>query len=181
MARLLPFVRSVCSTLAPSLALAALMALATPIACNQPAGSAARLDSEDEGHGLHTVQNQRLADIMNELKALDFEGMARRASSGGADARLVAAARHAADLATDARLMPHLFKSETFTDEHRRVFDHLAGRLQIQCLELRDAASASNVPATRAKLEQVIRTCNECHASFRGPSMAWVRDDDVPY
>lgn len=179
MARSLTFVRRFRSML--TLAPAALMALAPAIACNQPAGSTAKLADGDDGHGLHTVQNQRLADIMNELKALDFEGMARRASSGGADARLVTAARHAADLAADARLMPHLFKSETFTDEHRRVFDHLAGRLQIQCLELRDAASARNVPATRAKLEQVIRTCNECHASFRGPSMAWVRDDDVPY
>jgi len=179
MTRLLTFVRRFRSML--MLALAALIALGAAVACNQPAGSAAKLADGDDGHGLHTVQNQRLADIMNELKALDFEGLAQRASSGGSDARLISAARHAADLATDARLMPHLFKSETFTSEHRRVFDHLAGRLQIQCLELRDAASANNAPATRAKLEQVIRTCNECHASFRGPSMAWVSDDDVPY
>lgn len=179
MTRSLTFARRFRSCLA--LALAALTALATIVACNQPAGSSAKLEDQDEGHGLHTVQNQRLADIMNELKALDFEGLARRASTGGTDSRMVAAARHAADLATDARLMPHLFKSDTFTDEHRRVFDHLAGRLQIQCMELRDAASSNNAPATRAKLEQVIRTCNECHASFRGPSMAWVSDNDVPY
>lgn len=148
------------------------------IACSQhddaPIEHLADPDADD-GHGLHAVNNARLREIMHGLSSLEMERLQADVDGGGgrdADARIERVAHSAAQLAADARVMPTAFKEIQMNSESRRVFDELASRLERQCNELEQLARRRKTHAMKTKMNEITRTCNECHASFRGPQMA---------
>jgi len=145
-------------------------------ACSQHqsvASSAHRETDADEGHGLHVVNSERLRLIMKQLRALDLEAICREMEVGRQpDRRIEEVAEMASALASDARLIPALFKDTEMTSESRRVFDQLAARLQNQASQLGDLARSQNARRIQSKLDELVQTCNECHQSFRGPTIA---------
>jgi len=149
------------------------------IACSQhePAPVESLQSRElDDGHGLHLVDNPRLRVIMHGLSRLEIERLqadaAGAAVAADADERIERVARSAAELAADARVLPAAFKDMQMNAESRRVFDNMSRRLQEQCLELEQLARQRKTQALGAKMNEITHTCNECHASFRGPQMA---------
>ena len=133
---------------------------------------------EDTGHGLHAVDNARLREIMHGLSALEMERLhADAAGAGGpdTDARVERVARAAAQLASDARVLPAAFKDLEMNAESRRVFNNLALQLRTQCLELEQLARDRKTALLKSKMNEITNTCNQCHASFRGPQMVMGR------
>lgn len=153
-----------------SLALAS-VCLTNP-ACQQPAGTEGAASDADDAHGLHVVRNEHLRLIMHELRAIDFDQLARQADQRKLDEQLADVAVHAAALAEDARLIPRLFRETEWSEESRRVYDDLALRLARECSELAALARRKKVDQISRKVDEIFTTCNSCHASFRGPVMA---------
>jgi len=150
--------------------------------CTQPAtNDHGKLAKADDGHGLHTVNNARLRLLMDELKRLDFERMSADLDAGRKPEAVDEAADCAVSLAADARMIPQVYKNLEMNAESRRVFDQLAVKLQEQCLGLRELARNRQFGAMRARLNDIITTCNTCHASFRGPNVALASEPDMPY
>lgn len=128
---------------------------------------------EDQGHGLHTVDNARLREIMHGLTALEMERLQADAAAGvDTGQRIERLARDAARLADDARLLPYSYRHMNMNAESRRVFDNLAVQLRTQCEDLERLARGRKTDLLKAKMNEIINTCNDCHASFRGPQMA---------
>ncbi len=150
--------------------------LTSYVACSQKSTpSDVHLESRDEdpGHGLHTVNSDRLREIMHGLTAIEMERLHADASGGGpSQDRIERVAQSAAQLAEDARILPFTYKDLTMNAESRRVFDDLALRLRRHCLELEQLARTRQTRALKPKMDEITRTCNDCHASFRGPQMA---------
>ncbi|MEK6643311.1 MAG: cytochrome c [Planctomycetota bacterium] len=156
-----------------------LMALAT--ACQKPA-SREHFATGDDGHGLHMLNNERLRLLMDELRGLDFEKVSGDLATGRQDnghIRKVAVAASA--LAADAQMIPLTYKNMDMSEESRRVFDHFSAQLREQCRELESMARKNDTTKIKGQLDRVISTCNACHANFRGPRMAMLRDDDTPH
>lgn len=153
--------------------------LSTYVACSQKSTpSDVHLESRDDdpGHGLHMVNSDRLREIMHGLSAVEMERLNADASgSGASQARIERVAQSAAQLADDARILPFTYKDLTMNAESRRVFDDLALRLRRHCLELEQLARSRQTRAMKPKMDEITRTCNDCHASFRGPQMAMGR------
>jgi Cytochrome C' len=156
-----------------------MMALTT--ACQKPAPHE-HLATADDAHGLHMLNNERLRLLMDELRGLDFEKISDDLSAGRHDqGRIQKVAATATALAADAQMIPRTYKNLEMTEESRRVFDHYSARLREQCRELETLARRSDTMRIKAQLDRVISTCNACHANFRGPRMAMLRDDVTPY
>lgn len=149
------------------------------VACSQKTTqSDVHLESRDEdpGHGLHMVNNDRLREIMHGLTAIEMERLHADAADGRASQeRIERVAQSAAHLAEDARILPFTYKDLAMNAESRRVFDELALRLRRHCLELEQLARTRQTRALKPKMDEITRTCNDCHASFRGPQMAMGR------
>ena len=145
------------------------------LACSQQTGSGRnRVGTADDGHGLHVVNNARLRGIMEELRRLDLERLSNEAALGrpAASDKLESVARAAASLAADARVIPIVYKNLEMSPESRRVFDETAAKLQVECDDLRMLARSHQPKGIKARLSAIVQTCNDCHASFRGPQMA---------
>ena len=86
-----------------------LMVLAT--ACQKPAAHE-HLATEDDGHGLHMLNNDRLRLLMDELRGLDFEKLSDDLASGRQDkGRIQKVAVAASALAADAQMIPLTYKN----------------------------------------------------------------------
>ncbi len=129
-------------------------------------------DATDEAHGLHVIRSNQLQKIMQDLRSLDFERLTREAEHGSIDADRVRIAEHAASLADDARLIPRLFRDMELSDESQRVFDKLSMQLAEQCNELATLVRRNDFRGVKKKVEEIVTTCNACHTSFRGPTLA---------
>lgn len=135
-----------------------------------PASEAIAGDSE---HGLHVVHSDRLRTIMDELRALDLLGLTNDPEvewHSGRDP--VKVAQIASELAGDARLIPTVYRGTEMTVESRRVFDELAATLERECRELGRLAAKDDRERMKAKVAEIVDTCNACHANFRGPVLA---------
>lgn len=135
-----------------------------------PASEALAGDSE---HGLHVVHSERLRTIMDELRALNLLGLAQDPEvewHSGRDP--VKVAQLASELASDARLIPTVYRGTEMTVESRRVFDELAATLERECRELGRLAAKDDRARMKAKVAEIVDTCNACHANFRGPVLA---------
>ncbi|MBI5764696.1 MAG: cytochrome c [Planctomycetes bacterium] len=146
--------------------------LAAGASCQQPAKHE-HLATADEDHGLHMVNNVRLRVLMDELRALNFERTSDELAAGSADqSRIQRIAVSASALAADARMIPITYRDLEMSAEIRRVFDQQARQLHEHCRELESMARRADMAQIRKQLDQIISTCNECHANFRGPRVA---------
>lgn len=126
-------------------------------------------------HGLHVIRNQRLRDIMHRLSGMDFESISNEiAMTGAVHSDICEVSRLATELASDAQVIPLIFRDTEMQDESRRVLDTMARRLHDEALELRRFADANNVTLVKTKIDDMIATCNACHSSFRAPAVVQV-------
>lgn len=126
-----------------------------------------------DSHGLHIVNNNRLREIMRRLGDMKFDDMAIEMEGGGPVSRDVCElSKLAAELSSDAQVIPLLLKDMEMNDESRRVMNTLSGRLHEEATELKHFADANNVHMIKYKLDEMVATCNACHASFRAPAVA---------
>src|SRR5436190_18624511 len=131
--------------------------LAGYVACSQEKDKpATHLESRDEdtGHGLHSVDNARLREIMHGLSALEIERLSADAANPDTDQRIERVARAAAQLAADARVLPAAFKDMEMNAESRRVFDNLAMQLRVQCGELEQLARGRKTALLKPKMNE---------------------------
>lgn len=145
-------------------------------ACSQAPSEASKKKTESittDPHGLHVVNNQRLREIMQKLRAMNFDEIAREIDATGKLHRDVCEVSSlATSLAADANAIPMIFREEEMSDESRRVLNVMSARLKVQALELGQAADRNDIPMIKLKLNEMISTCNDCHASFRAPLLA---------
>ena len=142
-------------------------------ACAQPRNQPAHLATTDEGHGLHTVANNRLRALMGDLCSLDFDRLSSELHAGKKPYRDINdVAGTAAALASDARMIPRFYKGMEMSPESRRVFDQLAAKLHDECVDLGALARHRELSKMKAQIDRVVATCNSCHESFRGPKLA---------
>lgn len=152
---------------------AGLVGVLTACSQKEPAPADRPAAAADDSHGLHMINNKRLRLIMDQFRALDLDAICRQMEAGGhPDRRIEEVATMAADLASDARAIPMTFKNTEMNDESRRVFDRLAARLGTEATELGELARRQDARRIKGKLDELIHTCNECHSSFRGPTIA---------
>jgi cytochrome c556 len=112
---------------------------------------------------------------MDELCRLDFDRLSAEMQAGMKPYRDISeVAVTAAILAADARMIPSVYKDAGLNEERRHAFDQLANKLHDETLELNELAKNNDLPKIRAQLNQVVATCNACHASFRGPKVAGI-------
>ncbi|MBX3394004.1 MAG: cytochrome c [Phycisphaerae bacterium] len=147
---------------------------ATPAAQETP-DPPARSDvaASDETHGLHVLDNDRLRTIMRRLSQMNFDEMEIEIEKTGAlnrDIRDIAS--YATDLASDAAVVPIIFRNTEMNDEARRVLDEMSRRLHADAIALHDAAVEGSISLVKERLDQMIKTCNNCHATFRAPAVA---------
>ncbi len=152
-------------------------AVAWPWACGGPAPSPDRsADSRTvtiDSHGLHVVRDARLREIMRKLNGMDFDAMAvELEATGGLLRDVCEVSELAVALAGDAQVIPLIFEDPNMTEESRRVMNRLSARLRLQAIEVRDAAEDNDLYQVKTRLEAMLKTCNECHASFRAPAVA---------
>ncbi len=157
---------------------------AQPTVAARPAEPMARTVAAPpiDEHGLHVLNHSRLADIMRDLKAMDFAAISEEISATSELSRDICdVSRHAAALAADAHIIPILFEDHDMSPESRRVLNMMAARMHLQALELQDAADRGNVSLVRDRLDRMIQTCNDCHHSFRAPPVASLDNGRVQY
>jgi len=147
-----------------------------PIACNKPHN----IDPDDhvaadtDEHGLHVVDNLRLRYLMEQLSGLRLDQMPDEALNDREyDPEVARVADMAEAMAEDARKLHAVLDDPDMTAESRRVFDKLASRMRDEARQLARAADRHDSPGMRKNLRAITATCNECHASFRGPHFAF--------
>ncbi len=120
---------------------------------------------------LHSVQSERLRDIMARLR---FDPMPQETDSASERERQMReAADVAAAMAEAARSIPDAVGSVQLAETDRAVFLKLADKLGEQARELSATAKGGDYAATGRSLERVQATCNACHSLFRiDPGMA---------
>lgn len=144
-------------------------------AAEQPQAATVRTNASaaDEDHGLHMLDNDRLRVIMRRLSQMNFDEMATEIENSGSlnrDIREIAS--YATELASDAAVVPIIFRNTEMNDESRRVLDEQSRQLHENAIALHDAAVEGNVSLVKERLDQMITTCNNCHATFRTPAVA---------
>lgn len=118
---------------------------------------------------------------MEQLKAIQVANIADDLKTGSIDEqRIEEVSEIAGRLAGDARLIPQVYRNLELNDESQRVFDNLAAQMQEECRQLGNLARRHQTQAMQAKVNDIISTCNSCHASFRGPSVALAPQVETP-
>lgn len=135
-----------------------------------PAVSKAPIDEE---HGLHQLSHARLKEIMARLSSMKFGEIVQEIDTTGELQRDICdVSKLAVELADEARAIPLIQPDLNLNDESRRVMNELSARLYDEAVALRDHADAGDVRLVKIKLDEMISTCNACHASFRAPAVA---------
>ncbi len=145
--------------------------------CADPKGSATAPSASTSGgvdsHGLHVLNNARLREIMRRLGGMDFDNMLLEIEAVGAVQRdICEVSSLAAELAGDAKLIPILLKDVEMNEESHRVMRALSARLHDESLELKHYADVNDARMIKVKIDEMVATCNACHASFRAPAVA---------
>ncbi|MCK6483988.1 MAG: cytochrome c [Phycisphaerae bacterium] len=117
---------------------------------------------------LHTIHNDRLHELMEELNRRRFARMPQELDAG-IDRRTAARniARSAAALAETAGYIPESLADSDLSEEERAVFIRLAHKLHEQSLALQRRAEAMELDSVPNELEAITATCNACHSAFR--------------
>ena len=147
-----------------------------PLACTQPhdVDPDDHVAADTDEHGLHVVDNLRLRYLMEQLSGLRLDQMPDEALNDREyDPEVARVAEMAEAMAEDARKMHAVIDDPDMTAESRRVFDKLASRMRDESRQLARAANRHDTPGMRRSLRAITATCNECHASFRGPHFAF--------
>ncbi len=130
-------------------------------------------DSLDDEHGLHQLSHARLREIMKRLSSMKFGEIVQEIDTTGDLQRDICdVSKLAVELADDARAIPLIQPDLNLNDESRRVMNELSARLYDEAIALREHADAGDVRMVKMKLDEMISTCNACHASFRAPAVA---------
>jgi len=120
---------------------------------------------------IHAVADERLRDLMGDLKALAFEQTPSDLELDRQRGRL--AIGFADDMARLAESVDRLAQEEGRLDlppAARPAFLALSGQLYRQAVGLKSAAEAGETEAIRPALARIVQTCNDCHARFRPAS-----------
>jgi len=115
---------------------------------------------------LHAVHGKRLRTLMHRLEALMFERQ-RTQTEVDADRRayLDEAQAVASSLVESATYIAQ--SADDLRSDERTAFESLQRKLVRQATELQTLAANGRHDAVRGQYEEIVTTCNACHASFR--------------
>jgi hypothetical protein len=117
---------------------------------------------------VHAVADERLRDLMGELRALTFEQTPSELELDHQRDRMVIG--FADDMVRLSESIDRLAKDQkrlALPPSARPEFLALSGQLYRQALSLKTSAEAGETDAIRPALVRIVQTCNDCHARFR--------------
>jgi len=121
---------------------------------------------------LHAVQSAQLRDAMYDLERISMEKLPDKLGHGRQRrADLDEIAGLADTLGRSAAEIPDALTTNDIPDDEERRFRELAEQLVRDSFALRDRAILGEVASAREETEQLLATCNACHAMSRVPPM----------
>jgi len=113
---------------------------------------------------LHAVHNERLQELMGELRRHVPEEWGTTLER---EQEMSEIANVAAAMAKTAQYIPDVLKNVRLPEEEKRLFTNLADKLRDQSLELEQHAKKKRNGDIANSLENILATCNACHTAFR--------------
>ncbi len=137
--------------------------------CSQTAEQHYETRLADTGKpALHAVHNDRLRELMGAMGGKALDQLPQEMEPGLASGpNLDEVSAIATSLAKTARELPAVGGDAGLSEQDRNVFDALCKKLDEEATALATCAKRQDPAGARAKLDQIISTCNACHSQFR--------------
>ncbi len=117
---------------------------------------------------LHAVHNDRLTEVMEELRDLTFKRLPQEFDYAGERERGLQQVKElAAALGRTADDIPAAVSAEQLSEQDQAVFASLTEKLRNAAGDLGEHADAGSLSRAEEALGRVASTCNACHSLFR--------------
>jgi hypothetical protein len=150
-----------------------LFIVATASACTATAPTSSQLPLlPGDSRVLHAVQSAQLRDAMDDLERITTKALPdtlERERERQSDLDEIAAL--ADTLGRSAAEIPDALRTNGIPADEARKFRELAEQMVRDSFALRDRAILGEVGSARDETEQLLATCNACHAMSRVPPM----------
>jgi cytochrome c556 len=149
--------------------LVALVAVSSCAAGQKPSTTVSSLPLlPDDSNVVHAVQSAKLREAMRGLEEIATQRLPDRIDEKGhRQSELREVARLADELARGAAEIPDSLAANPLPADDERRFRELAEQLVRDSFALRDRAILGEVGSVRDETEQLLATCNACHAMAR--------------
>ena len=121
---------------------------------------------------LHAIQSERLKILMRELNDLMFERMLNEVQIDRQRRyRTEEIVRVADQLLNTVEYIPNALPDLSLDKQEQQAFLNLSQKLKQQVILLKHEAEQNHVDAITDRANQIVETCNACHAVFKSGSI----------